>query len=95
MVYKGSLARQHALVRVLQEVLAGAEEMRRVGGSQGVTQRVVSGGSIPGSHLCVHASAHVEPGPGSGVHVPPGSCAGVPGLHGAVVRRRGHRVERP
>lgn len=42
----------------------------------------------------VHASAHVQPGAGRGVDVPPGAAA-VPGLHGAVVRGRRHRVEGP
>lgn len=42
----------------------------------------------------VHASAHLQPGACRGVDVPPGAAA-VPGLHGAVVRGRRHRVEGP
>lgn len=42
----------------------------------------------------VHASAHVQPGAGRRVDVPPGAAA-VPGLHGAVVCGRRHRVEGP
>lgn len=42
----------------------------------------------------VHTAAHVQPGAGRRVDVPPGTTA-VPGLHGAVVRRCWHRVERP
>lgn len=88
-----ALAGQHALVGVLQQVLAGAEEVRRVGGGEGVAQRRVVTGVV-GGHLGVHPAAHVQPAARRGaVNVPP--AAGVPRLHRAGVSGRRHPAERP
>lgn len=91
-------AGQHGFVGVLEEMLAGGEQM--VGGGQGMRQgRVVRGGVVGGGHLRVHAgrAAHVQPAAGGGrVHVPPrvGRRHRIT-FYRAMVRRAGHGVEGP
>lgn len=91
-----ALGRQHALVRVRQQVLPGPEQVGRV--RERVRQRRVvrtdgSRGRVVGHRGGMHAgAAHVQPAAGRTVHVPPA------GVHvvGLVGRGRRHsRIERP
>lgn len=91
----GLRPRQHALVRILQQVLPRRQQM--VGSRQRMRQtRVVRG--VVRRHLGVHSRrpTHVEPTAGGRVYVPPG----VRRRHGvafnaSVVCGTGHRVKGP